>query len=381
MTKRSIVLLILALAFPTTSATGNGCPAPCSGQVTSPPDTRLLFVQPSGARGPVHAYDTKSGRRAFRLPAGVASASGLWHISARKSAATTWVTAYFLPRGEPVRSWPIRGRWAVAGVAPSGRWIALVRHRTEIRIVDRDRGRIVHGTTLRGNFEVEALSADGRRLFLVQHLDSRRYLVRLFDVERARLKTQALRASGAGAPMVGYAWNGIASPDGRWLLTLYLNTRHNHAFVHALDIANAKAACVDLPSGHGTIAPLKSYMLTLSPDRRTLFAANPAIGVVATLDLRTLRTTRVARFTPSAAARPSRSMLAGTISRDGRTVYFSDGRDLWAFDAAYNRVRGPYRTGVRLAGFGFGAGDRTVHALRNDGKLVTFDAATGRRLR
>jgi outer membrane protein assembly factor BamB len=127
------------------------------------------------------------------------------------------------------------------------------------------------------------------------------------------------------------------------------------------------------------MAALKRYTLTLSPNGRMLFAANPALGVVAAIDLDTLRVTRVARFAPSLSGRPTRQLAAGTISRNGRTLYFSAGNGLWAYDAAYGRVRGPYPTGGPIVGFGYGVRDRTVHALRTDGKMITFDAATGRR--
>jgi hypothetical protein len=277
----------------------------------------------------------------------------------------------------------VPGRWRIAGVSPTGKWAALVASRaaqTRIAIVDAQRGKVVHRANLAGRFEVETISRDGKRLFLIEHLQDGRYLVRLYDLTLGRLKTQALKASGEGAPMVGLAWSGIGSPDGRWLLTLYLNTHHNHAFVHALDLQEGKPACVDLPSGSGRLTSLKRYTLTLSPNGRTLFAANPALGVVASIDLRTLKVTRAARFAPSPAGRPTRQLSAGTISRNGRTLYFSAGSGLWAYDSAYGLVRGPYRTGGQIVGFGYGPGDRTVHALRTDGKMLRFDAATGKRL-
>lgn len=197
---------------------------------------------------------------------------------------------------------------------------------------------------------------------------------------RNQLKTQALKASGEGAPMVGQAWSGVASPNGRWLLTLYLNTGHNHAFIHALDLVRSKPNCISLPSGEHRLDALKRYTLTLSPDGRKLFAANPALGVVAEIDLRAQRVVRTVRFAASAAGATTRKLLAGTISRNGRTLYFSAGRGLWAYDAAAGVVRGPYATGGRIVGFGYGARDRTMHALRADGLVLTFDAATGRRL-
>ena len=381
---RALILAIALLALSAPAASGNGCPSPCSGQTASPPDMKLLYVQRKGSRGPVAAYNTANGRLMFVLRAGVTSANGQWHYSLRYAKERTVVTRYAVATGRTDNVFLVPRRWQLAGASPTGQWLALTaisRDSTRIAIVNGMNSKVVHSATLAGKFEVETISADGKRLFLIQHLDARRYLVRLYDVHRARLKTQALRASGEGAPMVGYAWNGIGSPDGSWLLTLYLNTRHNHAFVHALNLDRSEAACLDLPSGNGSLDLLKGYTLTLSPNGKTLYAANPALGVVAAIDLRTLKTTRVARFEVSKHVRTSRAMLAGTISRNGRTLYFSDGRDLWAYDTAYGIVRGAYGTGGVVVGFGYGKGDRRVHALRADGRMVTFNAATGKRVR
>jgi hypothetical protein len=384
MNARHIFLLALLALLPAPAALANGCPTPCSGPSPSPVDARLLYVQPSGSDGSVIAYSTKTGRTAFALPAGVSSADGRWHVAATPLGPQTAITRFGLVTGQADKISLFRGRWTVGGVSPTGRWAALVapassRSTTRLAIVDAVRGGFVHRVELNGSFEIETLSADGRRLFLIQHLDSSHYLVRLYDVARGRLKTQALRASGDDAPMIGDAWSGVASPDGRWLLTLYLNTRHNHAFVHALDLERSAPACVDLPSAR-RLGTLRRYTLTLSPNGRTLFAANPALGVVAAVDLDTLTVTRTARFPRSSAGRPTRTLSAGTISRDGRTLYFSAGTGLWAYDAFYGVVRGPYPTGGRIIGFGYGPRDRTVHAVLSSGRMLTFAAATGRRL-
>jgi hypothetical protein len=382
MNTRLLILFPLLLLLPAPAASADGCPAPCSGQSSSPPSTKLLYVQPDGARGEIRAYDTRTGRLTLAFPPGTASADGRWHIVSRARKVNTELIRFDLRDGRMAGLSYVPGRWTVGGVAPTGRWIALVASagaRTRIAIVGTARGTVVHRADLHGRFEVETISRDGKRLFLIEHLRDRRYLVRLYDLTNRRLQTQALKASGEGAPMVGLAWSGVASPDGRWLLTLYLNTQHNHAFVHALNLESADPVCIDLPSGHGRMAALKRYTLTLSPNGRMLFAANPALGVVAAIDLDTLRVTRVARFAPSLSGRPTRQLAAGTISRNGRTLYFSAGNGLWAYDAAYGRVRGPYPTGGPIVGFGYGVRDRTVHALRTDGKMITFDAATGRR--
>jgi len=378
---------LLAGAGSAPARPGNGCPVPCSGQNASPADAKLLFVQPTGERGALLAYDTRTGKQRFALPAGISTTDGRWHVSAETTRGRTVLTRWYVSTGGTRRGVEVPGRWRLAGISPDGRLVALSRRdgtRTTIRMVDMRRLRPRQTVSLRGDFEVETISADGERLFLIQHLrelGSPRYLVRLYDLSRDRLRAQPLRAKGEDRLMTGYAWSGIGSPDGRWLLTLYLNTEHNHAFVHALDLERSIPACIDLPSSGG-LETLRRYVLTLSPDGRRLYAANAALGVVAEIDLRTRRVARTATF-PRAGqeGRAGRATLAGTISRDGRRLFFSDGRDLWRYDAARGLVRGPLRTGGALLGFGFGRGDSRVYALRKDGRMLAFAAATGSRLR
>ncbi len=391
----ALATVLFAAALAAASAPGlsvtarpsNGCPLPCSGQTTSPAGARLLFVQPRGARGPLLAYDTETGRRAFSLPAGVASADGRWHLTATSRLGRTSIVRYDVRTGRPVKRSSLRGRWSLAGVSLLGRWVALSGAssspaRTTVALVDAVSGRVSRTLRLRGDFEVETVSVDGRRLFLIEHLEGSgapRYLVRLFDLSRGALRSRPLRGRGQPSVMAGLAWSGIASPDGRWLLTLYLNTRRSSAFVHALDLERSSPRCIDLPSGRGALGELERYVLTLSPNGRTLYAANATLGALVEIDLRTRRVTRTVRFAPGPrSAGIAGPTLSGTISRDGGTLYFSDGRDLWAYDAAPGRVRGPYRSGGRIAGFGFGLGDRRVHVLRRDGRMLALEASTGR---
>ena len=345
-------------------------------------------MQPEGERGPVSAYDTRTGKLRFRLPAGLSSADGRWHFSAHGWGDGTTLNVFGVSTGAVSQTFALPGRWRLAGVSPQGRWLILSNRRfkplrTETAILDASRGLIVHRFGLRGDFEVETVSPDGRRLFLIEHLrrdGAPRYLVRLYDIGSRRLHSEPLRG-GQDRVMAGYAWSGVASPNGRWLLTLYLNTLRSNAFIHALDLKKGIPRCIDLPSGRGAFDLLKRYSLTLSPNGRKLFAANPALGAVAEIDLGTRRVVRKSRFVADQAQGARRAAtLSGTISGNGRTLYFSGGRELWAYDAAYGRVRGPYPAGAPILGFGYGKGDRRVHALVAGGRMLTFDAATGRRL-
>jgi hypothetical protein len=222
-----VVALLAAGASPALTR-ADGCPLPCSGQSASPPDAKLLFVQAEGAGGPLVAYDTTTGRRRFALPPGRASANGSRYFTAATRRGDTLLSEFSVATGASIRGQWVRGRWALAGVSPSGRWLALARRgasRTRLQIVDADRGGVAHLLDLAGNFEVETVSADGKRLFLIEHLSSSgapRYLVRLYDLSRETLVANPLRAKGEDKVMAGLAWSGIASPNGRWLLTLYL---------------------------------------------------------------------------------------------------------------------------------------------------------------
>ena len=382
------IIVLLALLIPASTAYGDGCPAPCSGESASPHGAKLLFVQPDGPAGRLIAYDTKRGRPVFTLPPGRASADGSTYAAAVPAIRhrSTVVARYITATGALAGTMGMPGRWRLAAISPGGAWAALSQRTarvTRVAILDLVFGKRVGLVRLRGNFEVETISADGRRLFLIEHLDARRYLVRLYDLRARRLASEPLRG-GEDRLMAGYAWSGIGSRDGRWLLTLYLDTRRSHAFVHALDLVKTQPTCIDLPSS-GRFAQLRQYSLTLSPDGRRLIAANPALGVVAEIDLASRRVAKTARFTGATggetAARRGRASLLAAVSRNGRTLYFSNGRLLWAYDAAYAVVRGPYATGSEIVGLGYGAGDRRLHVVRKDGLLVSFDAATGQRLR
>ena len=378
--KRLALLFLLVLVPAPTVALADGCPLPCSGQNASPEGSKFLFVQPNGPGGELVAWSTASRQVVFGLPPGMASADGAWYYSAERLGGRTVLKRFATATAQQRGNWILADRWRLQSVSPTGRWAALARHvarSTQLVVFDGNLGRRVHVMRLRGNFEVETISRDGKKLFLIQRLEGRAYNVRQYDLSNERLVANPLRAAGVKI-MAGYAWSGVASPDGRWLMTLYLSTPDSMAFVHSLDLERGRPACIALPSVGG-LERLKRYSLTLAPDGRTLFAANPALGAVARVDLATSRVKRITRFPRSKPVAGVHAATLSTISRNGRTMYFSGGRDLWAYDAAYGVVRGPYETGGKIVGVGYGGGDRLVFAVREDGRMLAFRAATGAR--
>jgi hypothetical protein len=341
------------------------------------PAGELFAVRPAGPAGPLVAYDAASRARRFALPPGVATADGRRFFAAAGGAVRT----YDATSGALLGSHPVGRGWVVGGVSPTGRWLALQRadgRATRIALLDARAWRPVDTVRLAGRFEVDAVSADGRALFLIQHLTSENYLVWLYDLRMKRL-SQPGDSQPKARPqlMTGYAWGGVASRDGRWLLTLYLNTSRNVAFVHALDVQRRRPLCIDLPSGSGRLAALEHYSLALAPDNRTLLAPNPALGVVAEVDLDRLRVVRTGEL--AASPRGARA-AASAVSPDGRRLYVASGRGVWTYETGPGRSRPLADAGAPIAGLAVSRDGDRVYVVRRDERVLVLEAATGEEL-
>lgn len=331
-----------------------------------------------GGPGPLLGYDAASGRQSFALPAGFATANGRLFYAASAAGAATELRRYDRRTGELLGSRTYRGRWALGGVSVDGRYVALARSatgRSVVSVVDLLGGgrRLV---SLRGRFDVDAVAPDGRTVFLIQHHASGAYSVRYYDLVERQLGLAVLREKGEveEPEMTGIAAGRIATADGGWLLTLYVNTQEQKAFVHALDLRRRVAICIDLPGEGAGLAALRSYTLAATGDAGSVFAANPALGVIAEVDLRQYGVVSSARLPQSRAAATS------ALSRDGRTLYVAAGPRLWAYDSWGDRIHGPYSAGGRVTGLTLSGDGRTLYAVRSDGSAVGFRAADGTRL-
>lgn len=343
---------LVALAVSLAAAVGCGGVDGGGSGSTEPGIQQLFVVRPHGPAGPLHGYDMPSARERFRLPPGLASPNGSGFYAAHNHPGRTHVVAYDALSGVPRRSFNVPGRWRLHAVSPTGEWLVLAwraRGVTSVRVVEAASGRVASRVALRGRFDVEAVSADGSSMFLVEHLAGGAYRIRLYDLSAEALARGSLRPKGSDEIMAGYAWGGVGTPDGRWLLTLYLSTRRDVAFVHTLNLDKAFALCLDLPSGSGDEATLKAYGVALAPDGSKLYAANPELGVLAELDLTrgpVMRT--VAEFAPAAASRRTQVVVAD----DGRTVYFSNGRAVWRHRVGGGTVERAYANATTIAGLG-----------------------------
>src|SRR5688500_9743067 len=323
----------------------------------------VFLASTAGASGPVTAYDGASLGRRFELPRGVRAADGTAHFALLGSE----LHRYDPLTGRRTRSYELNGKWSLAAVSATARWVVLSRGTTEVQVLDTQTGAIAHRLTLRGVFLVETISSEGDFLFLQQNFVDGRYAVRGYDLAAGTLLQGSLATKGETVLMEGVAAGTVASPDGRWLLTLYVDTKRNAAFVHALNIVDRFPLCIDMPPcPKCTVAQLRRWALALAPDGRTLFAANPAIGRVAEVHLPTSRVIHQSRFTPDPGARETRT----AISSDGSRFVFTNGEAVWSYDTHRGYAR-TVTTGVEsIADLGVSADGSRLFLARPGAKPV-----------
>ena len=323
-----------------------------------------LNVRPSGERGPLVQYDLTSASKRVALPAGMLSADGLRFAFVRGRT----LNFYSVPgRGVSFdASVPLHS--SVEAVAPEARYV-VVRTGAQVRLIDGLRGGVLRKVTLKPGFTIDALSPEGRWLYVIQHKNGQQYAVRRLNLRTGVLHPSALAQKGEQEQMAGTPAGAIQSWDGNWQFTLYVNAAHKTAFVHALSLNQSYTVCIDLP-GTGTPAELRTYSLALSPDGH-LFAANPALGLIADISLNTFKPV-VKRFPAASAA----STASAAAAPDGYRLAFSAGPRIWVFDG--DTVRGPYSADANVVGLGF-ADARRLFAARMNGPLMAYDASTGKR--
>jgi hypothetical protein len=357
------------------------------------PDKGLLFARPQGLAGPLVAYDVSTGSARFSLPAGRLSADGGHFFGTAQAGADTLFSGYDLSTGQAAVQARVPGQWALGAVSSDGGWAALARvypdaqtkqwtdgtWKSEIRILDGKSGKTAQALSLDGNFEVDGLSRSGDSLYLIQYVPADKpthYVVRLYDRTTKSLAYGALVEKRAtDEVMVGDRWTAVGSPDGEWLLTLYLRTKDGTAFIHALNLANRYAWCIDLPGKTGNLDQLKYYTLALAPDGKNVFAANAALGTVAQANLDDLSVVTAVKFDPTspALAWSQLPQSLSAVAPGGRMMYFTNGMQAWAFDGQKGAVR-PLGTAGPITGLGVSADGARVYVARAGQALVTMEA-------
>jgi hypothetical protein len=338
-----------------------------------------VFAVRAGGVGPLVGYDARAGSPRFLLPDGRGSADGSRYFAAvPRAPGSTSIESYSPSTGKLLRAYRVQGRWTLGAVSATGQSIAVAQHArgtTWVKVLAAADGRTLRSRALHGVYTLDAVTDAADKLFLIQHDRNGHYAVRALSFRTGRLWTATLREKGETEQpvMTGEAAGQVGSPDGRWLLTLYLDTKKRSAFVHALNLRSAYAVCIDLPSNGHALRQLRDYSLSLAPEGG-VYAANGTLGVLARLDLRRQEVTGTTIF----ATRSSRGgWSASALSKNGRMLYFASGKRVWSYDTFFDVVRGPQLARTPVVGLAFSADGRRVFAARADGGVLTLDAAKG----
>jgi DNA-binding beta-propeller fold protein YncE len=180
----------------------------------------------------------------------------------------------------------------------------------------------------------------------------------------------------------------VASKLGDWLYSLYLDPSHG-PFIHALPIDDPQFAfCIDLPTdGKDDPAKQSRWSLLMSADKRTLYAANGALGLVAEYSLgngvpQLVRTEALfdrpdAASVRSSPARPGINSITA-LAPDGKTLYALAERGLLVIDTQRLTLRGRYLPDWSLDGVAISPDSARLYAASAaQGKIVRLDPATG----
>jgi hypothetical protein len=214
--------------------------------------------------------------------------------------ATTTLTAIDKRTGGVARWRTLRGSWGIPLVAFDGTpdgvsrdgntlvvadWVlppdSPLRMKSAFRIYDTKRLTKRWELTLRGDWTFDALSPDAGTLYLIQHVsrqDVLKYQVRAYDLRRHRLLTQVIAdRRQQGWVMQGMPIKRVASPDGRWVYTLY-GAGDGYPFVHALDAVNGTAHCIGIP-WTGNQDPLGRAVLRLDGAKLMIAAGGRSFAI------------------------------------------------------------------------------------------------------
>jgi hypothetical protein len=363
-------LAILAVAAPALAGCGEQAAAP----TTAPGDLVLL-------RAGAERTLTLGAASPRTLPAGQPGAGWRSLYTATASGAATTVARIDVASGRTLGSLRLPGRWTLPATViggapdaatPDGRTIVLSRagaRETRFALVDASLRRAPRTITLAGRFAFDAIASDARRMFLIEPRPGGHYVVRNYDLVRDELMPGAVIDKLEGEwQMDGQPVARAVPASGPWVYTLY--RKDEGPFVHALN-TEGFALCLDLPAAaRSGPAAASEWGLTLAPGNDTLYAANPALGLVVEIGLGDnpgiRRTARIPTGAIGAAPR-----LA--VAPDGRTLYVPTSGGLVAVDAATLKVRRTLLRGHRVSAV-IASGPRLY---AQDGAVVALDAISG----
>ena len=284
MTRLLLVLAAATLLLLPGAARAAACsPLNCApSQFTLAHGTLIGYRASAGA--PVSVADLRTGEPMLTLPAGLVFGHVLVHQAGNR------IEWYDATTGREIGSNAMPWKIRLVGASQDGTRAVAFRSKRSIAIASRGAVRVV--ALAPGNWDFDALS--GHDLYLIRYLATGGYQVRLLDLSHPDLGTRVVKDPHESGTIWGSPFSRLASPDGRYLFTLYIAS-NGAAMIHELDLATRRARCIDLP-GSGDYNSATSWALTLAPSGRTLWVAGAGYGRVVAIDVRTRTVTQAFRL-------------------------------------------------------------------------------------
>jgi DNA-binding beta-propeller fold protein YncE len=346
----------------------------------------LLYVRNDygvGGLPHVEVVDAAAGKSIRQLPIGVPAPDWSAIYTAQASGGKTTLRAIDPTTASVTGQTTVDGVYDVAGTSPNGTWLVLQwqpsqaeakafdgngRWQSRYVVIDRTLVGSSKAIALDGKFSFDAIDNRGTSLFLIEYQSPGvssgplPYQVRLYDLATRALEPGAIVDKTNTEVMSGDRHAAVFSPDGNWVYTLYRNDVSG-PFIHALNLSEHFAVCVDLPTtGKGDFEKQLLWSLAMTKDGQTLYAANGALGVVATVDLKSLSVAHTAQL-PLAQAAVARDPLAqlrdllaptaeakrvllggAALTPDGRILFAIAEKGVLAIDTADLKLRGRYQS-------------------------------------
>jgi hypothetical protein len=384
-------------------------------------DTLYLRESTPGA-GELAVVDTASGAR-MQLPFGTPNHdwSVIYSVEQDASAGQTLVRASDTAMGATLRELRLEGEYALpvvsldgtpSGLSPNGKWLVLAGASKQegltnrFAVVDTSFEREPELVDLPGLFSFDAISDSGTSLYLTEHApeDRAKYQVRLYHVRRGELDARVIVDKANQAVMRGIRAASVASADGRWLFSLYLNDAQG-PFIHALNTQEQFAMCLFLPRDGAQDARAQlHWALALAPDGGRLYAVNGALGLIAEIDARSPKILNTRHLDGAAAEQPGHEAHApgadstqGSIaslvatgplpvglaarSPDGATLFARGRTGLLAIDTRELALRATYLPDRPLVSLALSGDGERLYAVGADEQLYTLNPSDGALLR
>ncbi|HKC92002.1 MAG TPA: hypothetical protein VKE23_11830, partial [Candidatus Limnocylindria bacterium] len=279
---------------------------------------------------------------------------------------------------------------------------------TKLAVVNTETGALESSAEFRGalTYNFVTFGPDGRSIFLEQYGEGATR-TRVFDVASEKL----LDVAGDGTNTTGFRTAGVLSPDRRVLYRFDSGSQTTNCtstdgprcvpngtgpYVMAIDLVTRTARVVKMPATQLS-ADFEKYMLwslALTPDGATLYATNPALGVIDEIGARELSLRRTAPITVSRqrdgllaaigrallpVAEAKRYLVGGAmLSPDGRTLYAAAHDGLSVIDTATLGTRAVWQKDHQFDTLGLTPDGGRLYAMDNAaGTMVIVDTASG----